>query len=70
MKTNYLHIDQVHTWQAHKDQIFLGCTIYDEALGNFTDTTLIIPAQIYLQDVAGDFKEVAKATYKKHIDTL
>ena len=70
MKTNFLHIDQVHTWQAYKDQIYLGCTVYDEAIDSFTDVTLKIPAAIYLQDVAGQFKEIARETYKKHLDTL
>lgn len=70
MKTKFLHIDEVHTIQSHKDVVYFGCTVYNEEENKFTDVTLIIPTQIYLQDVAGDFKKTAKTTYKKYIDTL
>lgn len=70
MKNNFIHIDKIHTWQSYKDNIYLGCSVYDEALGNFIDVTLKIPAQVYLQDIAGDFKETVRETYKRYIDEL
>lgn len=70
MKTNYLHIDNVHTWQAYKDTVYIGCSVYDEALGNFTDVTLKIPAHLYLQEIAGKLKDIVKETYKQHLDSI
>lgn len=70
MEANFLHIDKVHTWQAYKNNIYLGCVIYDEAIDSFTNVTIKIPAQIYLEDVAGEFRETAKENYKKYIDEI
>ena len=70
MKTKYLHIDQVHTYQAYKDTIYIGCSVYDEALDSFVDITLKIPAHLYLEEFAGNLKNIAKETYKSHLDSL
>ena len=71
MKTKFLHIDEVHTIQSHKDTVFFGCSVYNEKDGKFTDFTLVIPAQIYLKEIASKvLKEQVLGNYKAHLDTL
>ena len=70
MKTNYLHIENVHTWQDYKDTVYIGCSVYDEALGIHTEVMLKIPASMYLEEFAGELKTIVKDTYKKHLDSI
>ena len=71
MKTKFLHIDEVHTIQSHKDVVYFGCNVYNEKDGKFTDVTLVMPAQIYLKEIASKvLKEQVLGNYKAHLDTL
>lgn len=70
METNYLEIMEMHTWQAHKNTVFIGCKVYDVALDSFVDVTLKIPAHLYLEDIAGQLRFIALDAYREYLDTL
>ena len=70
MKTNYIEINEAHTWQASKDKVYIGCSVYDSDLNNNVEIMLVIPAQIYLEDIAGELKSIVLTEYKRHLDTL
>lgn len=71
MKTNYIEVNEVHTFQAYEDVTYIGCSVYDNDLNSNVEIMLRIPTQIYLEDFAGNpFKNIAKEVYKKHLDNL
>lgn len=70
MKTNYIEINEAHTWQASGDKVYIGCSAYDTFLNSKVEIMLVIPAQLYLEDIAGELKNIVKGSYKTYLDKL
>ena len=71
MKTNYIYVNEVHTFQAHKDKMYLGLTAHDSNKREDVEITLVLPIKSYLEDIAvKHLKSEALNTYKAHLDTL